>query len=722
MENTLKQGTILQGKAYRYVIGRVLGQGTFGITYLATTQVEIPGPLGTIKTTMQVAVKEFFMKDINGREDSTVTTGSKGGVYANYKVKFAREVENLSHLQHPHIVKVLEFFEANNTVYYAMEYIDGGSLEDYIKQKNRLSEEECVAYMEQIGAAVSYMHEHKMLHLDLKPGNVMLRMDGTAVLIDFGLSKQYDEDGMPETSTSVGSGTPGYAPLEQANYHEGKGFPVTMDVYALGATLFKMLTGVRPPEASVILNDGFPICKLQKYGVTERRIVCVAKAMSPLKAQRYQSITAFVDGLRGEEKTVLDEGVGRKVVEEKKVENVLEKREEKEKEAEEKEKVMQAEEVKEEPIKEEPVKVVVEKAEKSDGENVQKRSKKKWWIGVAGVLLVVVVAVAFPWSRWFTSDPGLLFDRGWECYRNWDYEEAVKWWHKSAELGSVAAQYNIGRCYELGRGVEPDYDEAERWYRKAADQGPYDAETALKRLEIKEKMKRWGKLAEQGNAVGQFNLAGCYYAGEGVPQNYGEAVEWYRKAAEQGYAEAQNMLGICYYYGNGVEQNYEESVKWIYRAAEQGLAVAQYNLGDSYYRGQGVAQDYAEAAKWYRKAAEQGYNEAKEALERLEKLGQWQRAADEPQRKEEPRSEVESQYNKGYEYDRQGNYLEAVKWYRKAAEQGYANAQYNLGWCYDLGRGVARDYVEAAKWYRKAAAQGHSTAQIALERLEKLGQ
>lgn len=91
------------------------------------------------------------------------------------------------------------------------------------------------------------MHSNKMLHLDLKPKNIMLDKDGKSYLIDFGLSKQYTETGEPESSTKVGAGTPGHAPIEQANYREGKGFPVTMDIYALGATMFKMLTGQRPP-------------------------------------------------------------------------------------------------------------------------------------------------------------------------------------------------------------------------------------------------------------------------------------------------------------------------------------------------------------------------------------------------------------------------------------------------------------------------------------------
>lgn len=296
-DHTLKPNTSLQGKSYTYTIQKVLGQGTFGITYLATTQVKVAGALGEIETTIQVAVKEFFMKEINGRQDNTVTSGSQGGLYDKYKQKFAREAKNLSKLHHPRIVKILEYFEANNTVYYAMEYIDGGNLDEYIDQKKGLPEEECVKYTRQIGAALSYMHAHKMLHLDLKPKNVMLRKDGEAVLIDFGLSKQYDEHGEPESSTTVGGGTPGYAPLEQANYHDGKGFPVTMDVYALGATMFKMLTGVKASEAADIYNDGFPAYELQNHHVSDTMIACVAKAMSPSIKNRPQSVDALLQEL-----------------------------------------------------------------------------------------------------------------------------------------------------------------------------------------------------------------------------------------------------------------------------------------------------------------------------------------------------------------------------------------------------------------------------------------
>lgn len=296
---SLAIGTILHGEAYDYKIMDVLGQGTFGITYKA--KVEMRGALGRLDSNMYVAVKEFFMKEVNGRENSSVTSGStsNGGLFYYYRDKFEREARNLSTLSHPNIVKVLEAFHANGTTYYSMEYIDGISLDKKIAQspQGRIPLTEAIETLKQIGAAIAFMHSRNMLHLDVKPGNVMMRKDGTAVLIDFGLSKQYTSDGEPESSTKVGAGTPGYAPIEQANYHEGKGFPTMMDVYALGGTLFKMLTGQRPPEASEILNEGFPTDSLRQLFIPDNIVNSISKAMAPLKKDRWQTVDEFVKHL-----------------------------------------------------------------------------------------------------------------------------------------------------------------------------------------------------------------------------------------------------------------------------------------------------------------------------------------------------------------------------------------------------------------------------------------
>lgn len=294
----LPKGTILHGKSFVYQIDNVLGQGSFGITYLAS--IKINGALGSIDANVKVTVKEFFMANFNGRQGCTVTSGSQDGMYGYYKHKFTQEAINLSKLHHPNIVNVLEAFEKNNTVYYAMEYIDGGSLDKKIEQNQKLSEKQCIELTKQIGSAVSFMHDNMMLHLDLKPSNIMLKQNGDAVLIDFGLSKQYTENGEPETLTKVGGGTPGYAPLEQISYRDGKGFPVTMDVYALGGTMYKMLTGVRPPEASDILEDGFPLQELTNRNVSEHTAVVIAKAMMPKRSERYQSVMDMINDLSSE--------------------------------------------------------------------------------------------------------------------------------------------------------------------------------------------------------------------------------------------------------------------------------------------------------------------------------------------------------------------------------------------------------------------------------------
>ncbi len=290
----LKQGSTL--KSGKYKIVKTLGQGSSGITYLATTRISMDGQLGKMDVNVNVTIKEFFMSDLNSRAtDGTSVERTSSTLVKNYLGKFQREAENLSKLHHPNIVKVLEVFDENNTTYYVMEFIDGETIDEYIKRNGKLSVEESLKVTKEVCLALSYMHDHKMLHLDLKPKNIMRDSEGHVYLIDFGLAKQYNDNGEPESSTTLGLGTPGYAPIEQAHYKKDGTFPVTLDVYAVGASLYKMLTGKTPPESSYVLNEGLPLDGLRQVGVEDNVIAIVEKAMAPIKKDRYQTVAALLE-------------------------------------------------------------------------------------------------------------------------------------------------------------------------------------------------------------------------------------------------------------------------------------------------------------------------------------------------------------------------------------------------------------------------------------------
>lgn len=289
----LQPGTVIHGTHNDYRIERVLGQGSFGITYVAN--VRLKGRLGAIESAAMVAIKEFFLRDVSSRNGLRVFSVSDSTLCSDYRRDFLREAQNLSRLDNDHIVKVLETIEENDTVYYVMEYLSGGNLDQHILSHGKLSCREALDIAIQIGEALKCMHAQHMLHLDLKPLNVMRGEDGHIVLIDFGLSKCFGADGQPESSTRIGQGTTGYAPIEQHSFKKADGFMPTLDIYALGATLFKMLTGSVPPEASVVLNEGLPVDELSSAGVPPAIIALVERAMQPLRRMRHQTVDEFID-------------------------------------------------------------------------------------------------------------------------------------------------------------------------------------------------------------------------------------------------------------------------------------------------------------------------------------------------------------------------------------------------------------------------------------------
>ena len=287
----LQPNTTLQGGKYR--IDRVLGQGGFGITYRAMMKETASGKLGAIKIEVPVAIKEFFMSEICMRDENTLfmtvpSIGSKTLV-EQYRKKFVKEANNLAGLSHPNIVQVVDIFQENGTDYYVMEYFEGGSLRDLINKNGKIGEEQALKYIYPIGDALSYMHNKRMCHYDIKPSNIILDKDGVPKLIDFGISKNYDNSGNQTSSTPIGI-SEGFAPIEQYKQSVQEFSPQT-DIYALGATLYYLVTGKVPPEASIVFNDGLPELPSSISATTRKAI---DHAMQPRKKDRPQSIGEFL--------------------------------------------------------------------------------------------------------------------------------------------------------------------------------------------------------------------------------------------------------------------------------------------------------------------------------------------------------------------------------------------------------------------------------------------
>lgn len=279
----LQPNTTLQGGKYR--IERMLGQGGFGITYLA------------MQTSLQrqVAIKEFFMKEFCSRDEATLSmqTPSTGNnkQLEQYKRKFIKEARNLARLNHPNIISVIEVFEENDTVYYVMPYLSGGSLLVYVKEHGTLSETEAMRYIKQIASALKYMHDDMHIcHYDVKPANILLDGKGNAILIDFGISKNYDARGLETSITPVGM-SEGYAPIEQYQQNVEQFSPVC-DVYALGATLYFLLHGKRPVSAvHRVSGTALLIRKNISQGIKD--IINTSMAVS--KCERAKSMDVFFD-------------------------------------------------------------------------------------------------------------------------------------------------------------------------------------------------------------------------------------------------------------------------------------------------------------------------------------------------------------------------------------------------------------------------------------------
>lgn len=279
-KNVLTSGTLLREGRYRIELH--LGSGGFGNTYQATE----------VSTGKLRALKEFYLKGVNERDaDSktvSVSNADSKAEFENQKAKFRKEAMRLINLQHPNVVRVYDLFEENGTAYYVMDYLDGQSLSAQMKAMGRpFTESETIAVARQLLDALDAVHSHNIWHLDLKPGNVMTAADGRVVLIDFGASKQFHDNDGHSLSTSTGlCYTPGYAPTEQIAAETNRLGPWT-DVYALGATMYNLLTSQTPPSVSAIQDgEGFDFPPTASADIQ----YVIRRMMEPNRKRRPQSV------------------------------------------------------------------------------------------------------------------------------------------------------------------------------------------------------------------------------------------------------------------------------------------------------------------------------------------------------------------------------------------------------------------------------------------------
>jgi serine/threonine protein kinase len=276
----------LQGAIYS--VGRVLGQGGFGITYL--------GSDSGLKRA--VAIKEFFPQTQGcSRVGTTVHPGGMISPvdFRMERDKFLAEGQRLARFQHPSIVKVFSLFEENNTAYMVMELLKGRTLLKIVEEDGRLDERRAVTYITQVAEALDVIHGSELLHRDVKPENIIVKEDGRAVLVDFGTAREFAAGKTRRMTTSL---TPGYAPLEQ--YGQRARFGVFTDIYALGATLYHVVTGEMPVQATD-RAAGVELPSPQKLNPTISVAVsdAVLWALEMRVQDRPQSVRDFITAITG---------------------------------------------------------------------------------------------------------------------------------------------------------------------------------------------------------------------------------------------------------------------------------------------------------------------------------------------------------------------------------------------------------------------------------------
>jgi TPR repeat protein len=537
----------------------ILGQGGFGITYLAYDR----------NLAHEVAIKEYMPVDLAARaSDNTVMPISPEHEqrYQWGLERFIEEARTLAQFEHPNIVRVRNVFKQNNTAYMVMDYELGESLQDILSRRKILEEGDIATVMFPIIDGMKLVHAHGFIHRDIKPANIFIRVDGDPVLLDFGSARQSMEKSR-NSMTSLFS--KGYAPIEQYNTKEEEQGAWT-DIYALGATMYRTIAGVPPTDAidrstaiSITTRDSYvPAVEIGAGKYSESLLRAIDHAMRFKRDERPQTITEWLSEFTVRGRPVQQEDVH----------------------SNESPAVAAAE----------PNTLVDIKANAEAGDADSQSTLA--FMYAKGIEVEKNELLALKWYQMAAEQGhvnsqfnlGVIYAKGRGVPQ--DFAEALKWYRMAAETGDISAQVALSSMYAKGVGVEKDERTAFTWAMRAA---------------------------KRGNINSMYILGEMYLNGSGVARNPQEAYLWLKKAADKDHIKAQMTLGFMYGKGQGVERDDVEAYHWYRKAAEAGNPYAQYNLGLIYSKGRGIKPNIIEAKRWYKKAADQGNEHAEKALQRL---------------------------------------------------------------------------------------------------------
>ena len=685
-EYVLRPGTILQG---RYVVGKLLGKGGFGITYIGYD----------MSLDIRVAIKEYYPEGFVGRDANQsprltwYSTRSEAQYVKNSRDNLLKEARNMAKIDtFPTLARIRDVFVANETAYLVMDYIDGVTLKKLVMENGTLTYEELRRYLSPVMKDLAKIHEKGIIHRDISPDNIMVETDGGVRLLDLGAAKDlyqsnrtqfyfsketlessagetqrtgvdrnaseaaqnsWKSENVPESTQMVLKH--GFSPLEQYRTHGEIGS--WTDVYAMTATMYYLLSGKVLPtpmdrlaaeEEEKAVQD-----VINRLNIPEKAKEGMRKGLAILKKDRIGSMGELLEYLPEHDLP------------------------------------------KPEPVGPTP------------------DPRKKWPFVLLGAAILAVGGYAAMTGLQSTQKKAEQY------YEEGNYEEALAAYRKDGDTENVErvlrAMYDLAEDYRTGSdGYEKNEEEAIRYYKLVAE--------------------------GDGDVDDTYVNVSCYMLGwimayNETEEDDAEAASWLEKAVEKGITWADFILGDMYAKGQGVPQDYDKAVELYKQSADGGDSLSMQRLGEIYENGSyGQKINLEETLKWYKLAAENDYDGAQESVARVlqamyDLAWNYKNGENGAEKNEEEAiryfeliAEDESTGDEmagnacfylGYilaHNETEEDDTEAVSWYEKSMKKGNVDAITNLGWMYECGQGVQQDYEKAIELYKQAADAGEDYA------------